>query len=513
MRLILLLLALLLPQTCWAAIGAVAWEVQTGTGASGDDLNGGGFLIGGTGTDYTQGGGQAVRSWLAAGGTHTNNLSITDATPSVVSSATYNFVAADVGNIINLTAGTNVTAGRYLIVSVAANAATLDRDAMGGAPSTDGSGYLGGALSTIAAGLTAMGATGAGDTGQVLYIKAGSGYTITAALSPPDVAGSEATRTRIIGYATTRTDGGRPVITLSGPSLTGITIATGNEGWSISNLDINAASQTTSECVQIDAAFTTFYNCIMRSATGFGVDNNQPSNTFIDCEIHTNGSDGIDSVAAKCVYDNCRIHDNTGIGIDSTTGAQLIRCVIYDNTSDGYEESITGSPITIDQCVFHSNGGDGVNVIGDVPSGSVLICNSVFTGNTAYGINFAGGAETADVRGVRYNAFATSGAYANTSGTIAGWTNSITGNVTLTADVSPYANVGTFDFRPHATSQLRNAGINNTDIGYYQADCPPGGGAFFFQPLDWQKGRSWIVRLFKPQQKPRLASVVVRNEK
>jgi hypothetical protein len=45
----------------------------------------------------------------------------------VITSASHNFTADEVGNYFNVTAGTSWTPGLYKIVSVAANAATLDR--------------------------------------------------------------------------------------------------------------------------------------------------------------------------------------------------------------------------------------------------------------------------------------------------------------------------------------------------------------------------------------------------
>lgn len=50
----------------------------------------------------------------------------TTATPTVVSSATRNFVAGDVNTYLDVTGGAGWTLGRYLIVSVAASNATLD---------------------------------------------------------------------------------------------------------------------------------------------------------------------------------------------------------------------------------------------------------------------------------------------------------------------------------------------------------------------------------------------------
>lgn len=59
-------------------------------------------------------------------GTNLAATSATSAAP-VVTSATHNFTADEVGNLINVTAGTNWTPGLYEIKSVSANAATLDR--------------------------------------------------------------------------------------------------------------------------------------------------------------------------------------------------------------------------------------------------------------------------------------------------------------------------------------------------------------------------------------------------
>jgi hypothetical protein len=57
------------------------------------------------------------------------NLATTAGTAAapVVTSATHNFTADEVGNLINITAGTSWTPGLYEIKSVSANAATLDR--------------------------------------------------------------------------------------------------------------------------------------------------------------------------------------------------------------------------------------------------------------------------------------------------------------------------------------------------------------------------------------------------
>src|SRR5438105_2455552 len=97
-----------------AISASFVWEVRT-TGA---DTNGGGFKTGATGTDFSQ------QDAAQASGA---DLAVDATTNTKITSATHNFVAADVGNLIQISAGTGYTTGFYEIVSVASNAATLDR--------------------------------------------------------------------------------------------------------------------------------------------------------------------------------------------------------------------------------------------------------------------------------------------------------------------------------------------------------------------------------------------------
>lgn len=89
-----------------ALSGTTVWEVETG---GSDTLNGGAFDPGQTAGMLTDG-----AATLATG------------TAPVFTSASYNFVAGDVGAWLYIASGTNWTAGWYSIASVAANAATLN---------------------------------------------------------------------------------------------------------------------------------------------------------------------------------------------------------------------------------------------------------------------------------------------------------------------------------------------------------------------------------------------------
>lgn len=89
------------------ALGAATlWEMNSGATAS--NANGGGFNPGNAGM---------LTNLAGVSGCNTS-------TP-VVSSASYNFVAADVGNWLYIKSGTNWTPGFYKIASVASNQATL----------------------------------------------------------------------------------------------------------------------------------------------------------------------------------------------------------------------------------------------------------------------------------------------------------------------------------------------------------------------------------------------------
>ncbi|HLX53469.1 MAG TPA: hypothetical protein VKR58_05995 [Aquella sp.] len=77
-------------------------------------------------TGLTTGTGTFMGLTAPLSGTDLASTNSTNAAP-VVTSATHNFVAADVGQAIDITVGTNWIQGIYTIISCAANAATLDR--------------------------------------------------------------------------------------------------------------------------------------------------------------------------------------------------------------------------------------------------------------------------------------------------------------------------------------------------------------------------------------------------
>jgi hypothetical protein len=187
-----------------ALASSLIWELQPGVG---DALNGGAFdpTSGTPGTDYTYGAGATVISWKSSGGSYTNDLASTATTKVLTSAAratalgnTGGFAAADVGNVINISAGTHATTGRYQIMSVDVNGnATLDRACDDGTDMSAATGYLGGAISSIDTIYNVIVA------GNFVYLKYGSDSTSAARVL---TSGTGLLPIWIIGYYSTRRD-------------------------------------------------------------------------------------------------------------------------------------------------------------------------------------------------------------------------------------------------------------------------------------------------------------------
>ncbi len=98
-------------------------------------------------------------SWSVEAAFGFSDLVIDGALNTKVTSASHNFVTADIGRFLRVDSGTGFTAGLYRIVSTAANAATLDR-AVGTVGSTAGVFYVPTAIAYAAQTFTFTGALG-----------------------------------------------------------------------------------------------------------------------------------------------------------------------------------------------------------------------------------------------------------------------------------------------------------------------------------------------------------------
>ena len=391
------------------ALSAVCtWEVRT----TGNDGNSGGFVTGASGTDYSQ---QDASQYNAADLASSNGTT----NPSVVTSASHNFVAADVGNIIRITAGTNWTTGFYQIVSCAANAATLDR-AVGTAASLTGGTYVvGGAFASPGQ------AGGAKAQGNDVWIKAGT-YTISS--TSANVSGGrvsevfstgggvgQSNKARWRGYSSSRGDltyesalSSNPVLQVDpGGSVTNITVFgfEGNHSQAF-NLTVDGQDKTGIIGFQCNNSYNAFVCCWATNCTSFGFEIDDNSSYAIRCFADSGSGTaafalskdlGSNVAAFYCVAKSnacpgfrmnagskavgCYAISNTGAGFEQiSVGYIVIDCVAYGNTGDGFKlDSNAGFASPVINCISGGNGGEGFGTDGSVKEGVFLLKGAGFS--------------------------------------------------------------------------------------------------------------------------------------
>lgn len=458
-----------------AVSASTVWEVRT----AGNDTNGGGFVTGASGTDYSQ---------QDAKNTGANDVSTTDAVAAgttTITSLTANFGTTIVGNILYFAGGTGSIAGVWRQCTARASATSITIDAAIAA-STGMTMNIGGALLTPQTAIDRMTVAD-----MTTYIKAGT-YNLTTALTTPSVSPTNYD-SRIIGYNATRGDtptgSGRPTLATNEHSINAITNA--QQGFNIQNLILDG-SGTTKGLVgyAVSANYNVMYNCKITGFTNQGV--NQSAGTIARvsaCEVTACGS-GINMLGGGDVIEDSFIHDNAGVGVTITNQTIVRRCVITNNTgasSDGVLAA-TSSGFTVVNCTIHGNGRDGIRDVSTVYATiGTKVADNIITSNAGYGINFS----TAPAHlfpNINYNAFRS-----NTSGAVNG-ISAGTNDVTLTAD--PYTTVGSNDFSLNTTAgggaACRAAGFpgvfpgatatGNLDMGAVQHADPASGGGLLTHP-------------------------------
>jgi hypothetical protein len=400
----------------------LVYEVQSGGIAS--DNNGGGFDPGqpSPGTDYTQGGGQQVISWLSSGGTYGAMLSCSGSPYTVISAVgARGFLAADVGNVINLIGG-GFTAGRYTITAVSGGSATLDRACCSSAVSA-GTGYLGGPLASPGM-LGSVLTTG----GQAGWIKQAT-YTLSNSTSNTSGGpGTPSNLTRTEGYKTTRGDrAGRPTISAGSVTFGSLAVVYGStSGTTIVHVKADAnnvnnacgiAANMAVDCEADNATGTggvygftlggpmvncKASNCVVgfyisgsylasgcwASACGTGFSIAATRMMFTDCIasgcVSTIGSnsglsgDGFASSSASSVFVNCTADGNAGHGFDITgSGHVCINCIASNHTTAGKYGFYAGTSLylRLDTCACYGNSGGGncnTNVVAISPPSGVI---------------------------------------------------------------------------------------------------------------------------------------------
>lgn len=408
-----------------ALAATVQWDVRT----TGSDNNGGGFdgAGSGAGTDFSQ---QNAAQYTFA------DLASTSGTtnPCVVTSASHNFVAADNRNILHVSAGTNWTTGWYEIVSTAGNAATLDRACGSVASISGGTYFVGGALQTMDQANTNL------VTSNTVNVKSGT-YTRTTSLAIT-------VPSTWVGFQTTHLDyAAQPLVTTATNSTNLITISGGASNSAIDNFSFTNTAATPAIgilSVTSNSTMQTIRNCSFSGFTnGINGDNVgahfEFTRLFLSAvEIKSSTADGLNVSASDVWIDSSWIHDNTGAGIVNTsTGSvySISNTILSGNGAKGISLSSSGSYLYLVSSTVANNTSDGV--FGS--STQFLISNSIFYGNTAFGVN---GNSALIANGGRNNAYGS-----NTSGPRNNFPVS-QGDLTLTAN--PFTS-GT-NFAPNSTA-------------------------------------------------------------
>ena len=443
------------------------WEVRTG----GSDDNGGAFNSAAAGTDYSQ--------QNAAQKTGTD-LTMHPTVNTRVQPVGAGVAAADVGNVIQIRAGTGWTVGWYEITAQDGTYWTLDRSPAAAGSTNLGTYNMGGALASPGKLGEALANSNSRASGMSCWIRSGT-YTITtttANVANGRVSLPSATMLRVEGYNNTRGDlGTRPVI--SAGSQTSFTIFTSSGQFNaqqqyIINLDFDGASQSN---VRGYSSANTYrdkvFRCRARNCTNSGFQGaaDYTANIAESCNIGFNASPATPSFL-NCVATGCSSH---GFFVD-VSYYSIINCIAYQNTGNGF--SITGGngyQGFMKNCTAHGNTGNGFD-FGSYGMNQAINC--LATNNGGWGFNLA----------QRDNFMLNCAGHNNTTGNVD--TSVIPfvnlNFVTLTAD--PYQNAAGADFRLNNTAgggaALRGLGIgvigqtDSQDIGAIQSTGGGGGGVF-----------------------------------
>lgn len=440
-----------------ALSAATIWEVRT----AGNDTNGGGFVAGAAGTDYSQ---------QDAKNTAGSDISTTDAVANgttTITSATANFGTTIVGNIVYFAGGTGTITGVWRQVTARASTTSITIDAAIAA-STGMTMNIGGALASPGQAMASLVA------GHTVYVKAGT-YTIASA-STNIATGclAPAVRVNIEGYNATRGDlGTAPLLQASGIST--FTIVAAVNDAKFRNLRVDGAGLTSSR------GFSTvrgqYYRLTALNCTNSGFSASAASQ-LVECR-----ASGCSTAAAIIGYLSayaCVADANTVTGFAPGVSGVTDRCIAYGNTgasSDGFTLA-TGSGMRITNSVAYGNGRDGIRLSATSPT----VINVMSESNTGAGVSMSGATSVS-----LYNA----ATFGNASGI------DVTGAVGEVTNYNPVAGSGSFftnaaagDFALNATAgagaSARAAGVPGLfpaglttgylDIGAAQHQDPAGGG-------------------------------------
>jgi hypothetical protein len=447
------------------ASGAIAsgtiWEVRPTLGS---DTNGGGWVPGSSGTDYSQ---QSSAQYALTNGVANGTTTVGTASAS----------ADMVGNIAYIAGGTGSISGNWyqIISQITGVSITVDRST----GLTTGTGVtinVGGAWATLTPWPTAA------QAGNTTWVKATGTYGLSSHLNLSISGGGTAQLTLISGYTSTRGDGGKVTINCT-TTLTGSAcINVNTPGLAFANFAVSANSNL-ARGIQISTTGTAVYNVTATGFTdSFAFLSSNNAVLFVNCSATSCTCPGFFQTGNTWFFDCYAASCQGGFVLNSGGSSVLLRCTSANNTGNtGYHGfSVQGNQtqVSMINCVAYNNGGDGFH-ISAAQQTAYLVQNCISYGNAAFGFNYTT-SPTGVLYGFNYNAYGS-----NTSGNLnvvpAG-----PNDVTLTAN--PFNAPVTGDFSLNSTSgggaACRGAGFQGSfggavngaiDIGAVQSAA--GGGS------------------------------------
>ena len=319
-----------------------------------------------------------------------NSAITTSITANVITFTGYAPTNADVGNVVQMLTGTNVTAGFYQITATTATTWTVTGavNLPTSGTTTNATGNMGGSLLTLAklAGALLIGSNAAFCTGAF-----SSNATTTFAPAGVTPSGT-APLTRLIGYGSTRGDAVKATLTLT--TNTGlIGISSASAGFMVENFSVDCANLGTSTAIQLSGSNAGVSLCKVANFTTRGIQLLTGSTSSIyDCEATGGGSAAsvaLQIAATGSLVSGCWVHDNQCPGINVTVGTVLYNLVANNTgaTSDGIQ--LSSASVAMNNTV-HGNGRDGIRQAGggtQDPQQRVLA--NLLTNNVGAGITFA----------------------------------------------------------------------------------------------------------------------------
>lgn len=479
-----LLLALILVRALQAAIPSnTRWEVRPTLGAS---TNGGGFVVNGSGTNYSLNN-NANAAGCSNCGSASNDISTTDAVAvgtTTITSLTANFTTVLPGNIIYFTGGTGSIAAvrRHVTARASATSMTIDASI---AASTGMTMNIGGSLDDIATALTAN------TVQNTICVKATGTLVRTANLTLNNNL-SPLSYNALFGYTTTCGDHGPVTIQLSTNTGLKAIDGSGAAGWWIDGFVIDCATLGTSTGLDMSAGQYQLTNLLVKDCrtrllnTGsIGV---VTDSEFTGC---SSACTAAITLASNTVFERNYVHDNAILCVDASGGKVILNYNVFDTCTGASTDGIKADfDIALQHNIFYNIDRDSLTFLGS--SGHILldvtIKNNIFDTAGRYCLNGAGTAIPASPNfdGNAYFGCTTAARRNIDSTDTSTYSYSYTNVYDVTLTASPFVDAANKNFALNATAgggaAVKGVGTPGTipgvtgtgypDLGAFQSQAP-----------------------------------------